>query len=388
MRRIYLDHGATTPLDSRVVDEMLPYLRNVFGNPSSAHAFGREARKGVETARARVARALNVDLREIIFTSGGSEANYLAVRGVAHANRDRGNHIIASRIEHHSVLDTCLDLAENGFEVTWIPVDADGIVDPRDVAAALRPTTILVTVMLVNNEVGTVQPVKEIAALAREAGALCHTDAVQGFGKTALDVQELGVDMLSVSAHKIYGPKGAGALYLREGTAWQPLNRGGGQENKRRPGTENVAGIVGLGAAADLAVRNLEAEAAHVRALRDQLADQILRHIPGVHFSGHRELRVPHNAHFCIEGVTGADLLAGLDAAGIAVSVASACAVGSGALSHVLRAMGIPDELARGSLRVTLGRANTEADVHVFADTLERLVREARQRPRRETDSC
>ena len=379
MQRVYLDHGATTPVDPRVVDEMLPYLREVFGNPSSGHAFGREARKGVEQARIRVARALNAEPRDIVFTSGGAEANHLAVRGAAYANRGRGNHIVASRIEHHSVLDTCLDLARNGFEVTWVPVGADGIVDPRAVAAAVRPTTILVTVMLVNNEVGTVQPLKEIAALTRARGLLCHTDAVQGFGKVAVDVQDLGVDMLSISAHKIYGPKGAGALFLRPGIAWQPLNRGGGQEGKRRPGTENVPGIVGLGAAAELAVAHLEAEAAHVRNLRDRLVQAVLARIPGARLSGHPVLRVPHNAHFCIEGVAGAGLLAGLDAAGVAVSAASACAAGSGAPSHVLQAMGIPDELAAGSLRVTLGRGNTEADVDYFLESLERLVREARR---------
>jgi len=380
VRRIYLDHGATTPLDPRVLDEMLPYLREVFGNPSSAHAFGREAREGVEKARIRVARALNADPREIVFTSGGSEANYLAVRGAAYANRDRGNHIVASRIEHHSVLDTCLDLAEHGYEVSWVPVNEDGIVDPRKVAALLRPTTILVTVMLANNEVGTIQPVREIAALARERGVLCHTDAVQGFGKMAVDVQNLGVDMLSISAHKIYGPKGAGALYLRAGTRWQPLNHGGGQEARRRPGTENVPGIVGLGAAAALAVAELEHETAQVRVLRDRLVSEVLRRIPGARLSGHPVRRVPHNAHFCFEGVAGGALLAGLDAAGVAVSAASACAAGSGTPSHVLQAMGFADELAAGALRVTLGRGNTAADVDLFVETLERLVEKARQK--------
>lgn len=379
-KKVYLDHGATTPLDPRVVDEMLPYLKEVFGNPSSGHAFGREARKGIETARTRVARGLNVDPQEIVFTSGGSEANHLAVRGTVYANRERGRHLIASRIEHHSVLDTCLDLDEKGFEVSWIPVDAAGMVDPRDVAAALRPTTILVTIMLVNNEVGTLQPIKEIAALVRESGALCHTDAVQGFGKIPLDVRDLGVDLLSISAHKICGPKGAGVLYLREGTVWEPLSRGGSQEQRRRPGTENVAGIVGLGVAAELAVRNLETETVHVRTLRDKLVNAVLHRIPGAHFSGHRDLRVPHNAHFCIEGVAGSNLLADLDTAGMAVSAAPACVSGSGASSHVLRAMGLPDELARGALRVTLGRGNTETDIDMFTDTLEQLVREARER--------
>lgn len=381
MRRVYLDHGATTPLDPQVVEEMLHFLKDSFGNPSSGHAFGREARAGVEKARVRVARALNVDTSEVVFTSGGSEANYLAVRGTARANRVRGRHIVASRIEHHSVLDTCLDLAENGYEVTWLPVDANGLVEPADVAAALRPTTILVSVMLVNNEVGTIQPVREIAALAREAGVLCHTDAVQGFGKTPLDAWELGVDLLSISAHKIYGPKGAGALYLREGTRWEPLNQGGSQERRRRPGTENVAGIVGLGTAAELAVKNLQAESAHMKVLRDRLVDTVLGRIAGVRLSGHRDFRVPHNAHFCIEGVAGADLLGGLDEAGVAVSAASACAAGSGSPSHVLQAMGFPDELALGSLRVTLGRGNTEADIALFAETLERLVGKARKRP-------
>ncbi len=382
MQRIYLDNGATTSPDARVVDEMLTYLRRAFGNPSSGHTFGREAREGVEKARIRVARGLGAGPREIVFTSGGSEANYLALRGVAYANRDRGRHIVASQIEHHSVLDTCLDLAREGFEISWVPVDGFGIVDPQDVAASLKPTTILVSVMLANNEVGTIQPVREIAALAREAGALCHTDAVQGFGKMPVDVQELGVDLLSISAHKIYGPKGTGALYLREGTAWKPLNYGGGQEWGRRPGTENVAGIVGLGMAAELAVGELETEAVHVGNLRDRLVEQVLRRVPGARLSGHRERRIPHNAHFLITGATGFELLAGLDAEGVAVSAASACAAGSGASSHVLRAMGIPNELALSAVRVTLGRGNTAQEIDRFVDMLERLAGQVRARNR------
>lgn len=374
MRRIYLDHGATTPLDPRVVDKMLTYLRGTFGNPSSGHVFGREAREGIEKARVRVARGLGADPREIIFTSGGSEANYLALRGAAYANRERGRHIVASQIEHHSVLDTCRDLEREGFEVSWVPVDEWGLVDPGDVAAVLRPTTILVSVMLANNEVGTIQPVGEIAALARTAGALCHTDAVQGFGKMAVNVRELGVDLLSISAHKIYGPKGAGALYLRNGTNWRPLNYGGGQEWGRRPGTENVAGIAGLGMAAELAVAELETEAARVGALRDRLVEQVLLRVPGARLTGHRERRIPHNAHFLIAGVAGFELLAGLDAEGVAVSAASACAAGSGAPSHVLQAMGVPNELAMGAVRVTLGRGNTTEEVDRFVDLLERLV--------------
>ncbi|MEW6540119.1 MAG: cysteine desulfurase family protein [Bacillota bacterium] len=380
MRRIYLDHGATTPPDPRVVDEMLTCLKNIFGNPSSRHTFGREARDAVEKARVRVARGLGADPREIVFTSGGSEANYLALRGAAYANRDRGRHLVASRIEHHSVLDTGRDLEREGFEVSWIPVDDSGLVNPGDVAAALRPATILVSVMLANNEVGTIQPVREIAALARSAGALVHTDAVQGFGKTPVDVRELGVDLLSISAHKIHGPKGAGALYLREGTNWRPLNRGGGQERGRRPGTENVAGIVGLGMAAELAAGELEAEAARVGALRERLVEQVLARLPRARLTGHREQRVPHNAHFLIAGVAGFELLAGLDAEGVAVSAASACAAGSGAPSHVLQAMGVPDELALGAVRVTLGRGNTTEEVDRFVDVLERLVGEIRSR--------
>ncbi len=380
MRRIYLDHGATTPSDPGVIAEMLTYLRESFGNPSSRHTFGREARDAVEKARVRVARGLGADPREIVFTSGGSEANYLALRGVACANRDRGRHLVVSRIEHHSVLDTGRDLEREGFEVSWIPVDGSGLVNPGDVAAALRPATILVSVMLANNEVGTIQPVREIAAHARAAGALVHTDAVQGFGKMPVDVRELGVDLLSISAHKIYGPKGAGAMYLREGTNWRPLNRGGGQERGRRPGTENVAGIVGLGMAVELAAGELEAEAARVGALRERLVEQVLARLPGARLTGHREQRVPHNAHFLIAGAAGFELLAGLDAEGVAVSAASACAAGSGASSHVLQAMGVPDELALGAVRVTLGRGNTTEEVDRFVEVLERLVGEIRSR--------
>ncbi len=377
-RKVYLDHNATTPVDRAVVQAMLPYLHEKFGNPSSLHLYGREVRAGVEEAREKVAQALGADPKEIVFTSGGTEADFLALRGAAYANRKRGRHIITSAVEHHAVLDTCEMLAEEGFEVTVVPVDRHGMVDPGRVAGEIRPDTILISVMHANNEVGTIQPVREIGLLARERDIVFHTDAVQSFGKIPVDVRELNADLLSISAHKIYGPKGAGALWIRRGCRWSPINRGGGQERQRRPGTENVPGIIGLGEACRLAVSNLDDEARTLKTLRDRMVSYVKENFKGVWINGHPGKRLPNSAHFSFEGIEGEALLLDLDLNGIAVSSGSACSSESSVSSHVLLAMGIPDEVARCSIRVSLGKENTKEDVDYFLEVLTNTVNRLR----------
>ncbi|MFZ5898072.1 MAG: cysteine desulfurase NifS [Bacillota bacterium] len=377
-RKVYLDHNATTPVDRAVVQAMLPYLHEKFGNPSSLHFYGREVRAGVEDAREKVAQALGADPMEIVFTSGGTEADFLALRGAAYANRKRGKHIITSAVEHHAVLDTCEMLAEEGFEVTVVPVDRHGMVDPERVAGEIRPDTILISIMHANNEVGTVQPVREIGLLARERDIVFHTDAVQSFGKIPVNVRELNADLLSISAHKIYGPKGAGALWIRRGCRWSPINRGGGQERRRRPGTENVPGIIGLGEACRLAVSNLDDEARTLKALRNRMVNYVKENFKGVWINGHPEKHLPNSAHFSFEGIEGEALLLDLDLNGIAVSSGSACSSESSVSSHVLLAMGIPDEVARCSIRVSLGKENTEEDVDYFLEVLTNTVNRLR----------
>ncbi|MBO8129126.1 MAG: cysteine desulfurase [Peptococcaceae bacterium] len=379
MRYVYLDHGATTPINTEVLNEMMPYLTDHFGNPSSGHAVGKTAREGIERARLRVAEGIGARCDEIVFTSGGSEADYLAIRGTAYANRHRGRHIITCAIEHPAVLETCRALSEEGYLITEVPVDRYGLVDPEQVRRSIRPDTILITIMLVNNEVGTIQPVKEIAHIGHQYDIIVHSDAVQAVGKIPVDVNELGVDLLSLSAHKLYGPKGAGALYIRRDTPWQPLNRGGGQEGGRRPGTENVPGIVGLGKAVELAVKSLSPEAKRLSSLRDYIVERTLGEIPGTSLNGHRLQRVPHNAHFLIEGVDGKELLTALNKRGIAVSGGAACHAGTSSLSHVLQAMiGCPAGPVT-TLRVTLGSENTANDAAFFVDTLKELVLQLRK---------
>ncbi len=378
MRRIYFDHAATTPVRPEVREAMEPYLTTTFGNPSSIHWFGREARRGIEQAREQVANLIGSRPEEIIFTSGGTEADNMAIIGVALANEKKGHHIITSTIEHHAVLDSCQYLEKRGYQVTYLPVGEDGLVRVKDLEAALTPETVLITVMHANNEVGTVQPIAEIGRIARERGIFFHTDAVQTVGKIPFTVEELKVDMLSLSGHKIYGPKGIGALYIRKGTKMQKLLHGGGQERRRRPGTENVSGIVGLGKAAELAAVEVLNEGERLRLLRDRLISGLQSQISYVKLNGHPTKRLPHNVNICIEFIEGESILLSLDMRGIAASSGSACTSGSLEPSHVLLAMGIPHEVAHGSLRVTLGRDNTNEDIDYLLETLPEIVERLR----------
>ncbi|MGI9953000.1 cysteine desulfurase NifS [Moorellaceae bacterium AZ2] len=378
MRRVYLDHSATTPVRPEVLEEMLPFLKEEFGNPSTIYSWGREAKKAVEEARARVAALIGAQPEEIVFTSGGTEADNMALIGAAYANQNKGKHIITSSIEHHAVLDTAQYLMRQGFKVTFLPVTPEGLVRVEDVAQAITDETILISIMHVNNEVGTIQPVQEIGKLARERGIIFHTDAVQSVGKIPVDVQDLNVDLLTASAHKIYGPKGVGCLYIRKGTRIQPLLHGGGQERKRRAGTENVPGIVGFGKAAELAGKELESEGRRLRALRDKLIDGVLASIEETRLNGDRQQRSPINANFSFRYVEGESILLSLDMKGIAASSGSACTSGSLDPSHVLLAMGIPHEIAHGSVRMTLGRDNTEEDIDYVLEVLPDIIQRLR----------
>mgnify|MGYP000014396662 FL=1 len=380
MRRVYLDHSATTPVRKEVADLVYSYMTTYFGNPSSIHSFGREAKKAMEVAREQVADLIGAKPEEIIFTSGGTEADNLAVIGTAFANQKKGKHVITSAIEHHAVLDSFKYLEKQGFKVTYVPVDKNGLVDPDDVAKAITDETTLISIMHVNNEVGTIQPIKEIAELAKSKNKniIVHTDGVQSVGKIPVNVDDLQVDLLSASSHKIYGPKGVGCLYVRKGTKIEPTHHGGGQERKRRPGTENLPGIVGFGKAAELAKQELEQEMKRLTELRDMLIDGILERIPDVKLNGDRIKRVPGNVNVSIRYVEGESLLLSLDMKGIAASSGSACTSGSLDPSHVLLAMGIPHEIAHGSLRMTLGRDNTKEDIEYVLDTLPEIVKRLR----------
>lgn len=379
MRRVYLDHSATTPVRPEVLEAMLPFLKDTYGNPSSIHSFGQEGKKALEESREKVAAAIGASPDEIIFTSGGTEADNLAIIGTARAYAKKGRHIIISSIEHHAALDSAKYLEKQGFQVTYLPVTGEGLVQVEDVARAIRPDTILISVMHVNNEVGTVQPVAEIGRLARERGILFHTDAVQSLGKLPVNVKEIQADLVAISSHKIYGPKGVGALYVRRGVRLEPLFYGGGQERKRRPGTENLPGIVGFGRAVELIIPEMETEAARLSALRDRLLDGIVERIDDVVVTGSRQHRVCNNASFCVKYVEGESMLLLLDMQGVAASSGSACTSGSLDPSHVLLAMGIPVEVAHGSLRMTLGRQNTEEDVDYVLEVLPPIVDRLRQ---------
>ncbi|WAM34672.1 cysteine desulfurase NifS [Caldicellulosiruptor morganii] len=378
-RSVYFDHAATTPLKREVLDEMMPYLTEQYGNPSTIYKLGREAKKAIENARERVAKALNADVQEIFFTSGGTESDNWALKGVAFANKDKGRHIITTTIEHHAVLHPLKYLEGLGFEVTYVPVEPNGIVDPQKIKEAIRDDTILISVMLANNEIGTIQPVKQIAKIAKEKGIIVHTDAVQAVGQIPVDVKDLGVDLLSLSAHKFYGPKGVGALYIKKGTKIHPFSHGGAQERNRRAGTENVAGIVGLGKAIELATANLSEYANRLQKLRDKLIDGVLSKIDHVRLNGDRHNRLPNNANFSFEFIEGESLLLMLDMKGIAASSGSACTSGSLDPSHVLLAIGLEHEVAHGSLRITLGEDNTEEDIDYLLEVLPEIVSRLRE---------
>ena len=384
---VYLDHAGTTPLDPKVLEAMVPYFSQRFGNPSSLHSVGQEARYALDEARERVAGVLNCRPREVVFTAGGTESDNAAIHGVATALHETGNHIVTSSVEHHAVLHTCQYLESQGFEVTYLPVDADGMVQPEAVYNAINERTTLVTIMYGNNEIGTINPISEIAkAIKKRAEELSrtivfHTDAVQAAGYLSLDVASLGVDLLSLSGHKFHGPKGTGVLYIKRGVPYLPLIHGGGQERERRSGTENIPGIIGLSLALEAANSAREATSQHCSALRDQIIESVLERIPGSRLNGHATQRLPNNANFSFTGVEGEPILLGLDMAGIAASSGSACSSGSLEPSHVLLALGQSAEIARGSLRITLGRDNTEEEVEYLLGVLVDLVQRLRQLP-------
>ncbi len=376
-RRVYLDHNASTPVHPEVVAEMLPFLTERFGNPSSVHAFGREAREGLDLAREKVARLLGVRPDEVVFTSGGTESDNFALKGLAEA-RGKG-HIITSRIEHHAVLRTCQALESLGFAVTYLPVDKHGMVDPDDVRRAIRPDTFIVSVMHANSEIGTVQPIAAIGAVAREHDITFHVDAVQTFGKIPVEVEAWGIDLLSCSAHKIYGPKGVAALFIRRGTKMVSVQHGGEHERRRRAGTENVASIVGFGKAAEVRARDMAEEGTRLRALRERLWEGISARVPDVRLNGHPTARVPGTVNLGFRHVESESIVLGLDLKGIAVSAGSACTSGNVEPSYVLVAMGVALEWAMGAVRCSLGRETTAEDVDYVIDCAVPLVRKLRE---------
>ena len=376
MKRIYLDHAATTAVDPEVVKAMLPYFGERFGNASTLYSYGQEAREAMEEARGKIARFIGAKKpQEIVFTSGGTESDNYAICGIAWANQKKGNHIITTSIEHHAVLNTCKLLGKMGFKVTYLPVDSYGLVDPDEVKKNITPKTILITIMHANNEVGTIEPIAEIGRIAREKGIYFHTDAVQSLGHIPVNVDELQVDLLSASAHKLYGPKGVGILYIRKDTRIESFLHGGDQENRRRAGTENVAGIVGFGKACELADRDMEKKAQRLSFLRDKLITGILEKIEFSQLNGHPTKRLPGNVNVSIKYVEGESILLKLNAKNICASSGSACTSSILEPSHVLTAMGVPHDVAHSSLRFTLGRENTEEDVDYALEVLPDIVK-------------
>ncbi len=371
---IYMDNAATTQMKKQVIDEMMPYFSEKYGNPSSVYSLGSQSKRAIEEARQKVANTINADKREIFFTGGGSEADNWAIKGIAYGNISKGNHIITTKIEHHAILHTCQYLEKKGFEVTYLDVDQYGLIDLEQLKNAITDKTILISVMFANNEIGTIQPIKEIGEIAKERNIYFHTDAVQAMGNIRIDVKELNIDLLSLSAHKFYGPKGIGTLYVRQGVKIDPLISGGGQERNRRAGTENVPAIVGLGKAIELAYENLEEHNNRLTSLRDSLIEKIRANIPYVRLNGHPTLRLPGNVNFCFQFIEGESLLLSLDMEGIAGSSGSACTSGSLDPSHVLLAIGLPHEVAHGSLRLSLGDFNTEEELDYVVEKLVKIV--------------
>lgn len=379
MRRIYLDHNATTPLRPEVLEAMLSYYKNVFGNASTIYSFGQEARKAVDDAREALACLIGAEPKEIVFTSGGTEADNFALKGVASALKGKGGHIVISSIEHHAVLFTCKYLEKMGKKITYLPVDKYGWLDPERVKEAITNQTILISIIHANNEIGTIEPIAEIGKIARTCGVYFHTDAVQTVGKIPINVNELGIDLLSLSAHKFYGPKGVGALYIRKGTKIHPLFHGGEQERKRRAGTENVPCIVGLGEAAKIASKEMKQEYSHVKELRDKLENKIKDNIDYIRLNGHRTERLPSTSNISFEFIEGESLILNLDLKGIAASTGSACASGSLEPSHVLLAIGVPPAIAQGSIRFSLGRDNQKEDIDYTVENLVEIVGRLRE---------
>lgn len=377
-KRIYVDNAATTKVAPEVVEAMLPYFTENFGNPSSIYAEGREAKKAIERAREQVAKAIGADPKEIYFTGSGSEADNWALRSTAKALKSKGNHIITSSVEHHAVLHTCQDLEKQGYEVTYLPVDKYGMVSPEDVKAAIKDTTIMISIMTANNEIGTIMPIAEIGEIAKSAGIVFHTDAVQAVGNVHIDVNEMNIDMLSLTGHKFHGPKGSGALFVRNGVRLISFITGGAQERMRRAGTENVPGIVGLGKAIEMATANINQKQKKLTALRDAYIKKVLETIPYSHLNGHPTKRLPGNANISFEFIEGEGMLLSLDIKGISASSGSACTSGSLDPSHVLLAIGLKHEEAHGSLRVSFGEDNTMEDVNYIADSLKEIVERLR----------
>ncbi len=375
---IYLDHAATTAARPEVVQEMLPYFTELYGNPSSIYNFSAKSKEAINTARKIIGDSLHTDAANIYFTAGGSEADNWALKATAEAYGNKGKHIITSKIEHHAILHTAEYLERHGFDVTYVGVDENGIVKMDELRKAIRPDTILISVMFANNEIGTIQPIKEIGQLAHEHGILFHTDAVQAYGQVPIDVEDLNIDMLSASSHKLNGPKGIGFLYIRKGVKIRSFVHGGAQERARRAGTENVPGIVGLGKAVSIAVDTMEERSSSETQLRDYLIDRILSEIPYVRLNGHRKKRLPNNVNVSFQFIEGESLLIMLDMAGICGSSGSACTSGSLDPSHVLLAIGLPHEIAHGSLRLTLGDENTREEMDYVVDNLKRIVERLR----------
>lgn len=377
-KTIYFDHAATTSVKPEVLEAMIPYFTERYGNPSSIYSLGRENKKTIDDAREKVAKALNAQPKEIFFTSGGSESDNWALKGIAFANQAKGKHIITTNIEHHAILNTCKFLVKQGFEVTYVPVDEKGLVHVEDIEKAIRPDTILISVMFANNEIGTIQPIKEIGKLAKEKGIYFHTDAVQAVGNIPIDVNDMNIDMLSLSAHKFYGPKGVGVLYIRDGVRILPFIHGGEQERGKRASTENVAGIVGLGKAIELATSNIDIYNKKLLQFRDRAIKEILEKIPYSRLNGDSNNRLPGNVNISFEFIEGESILLMLDMKGICASSGSACTSGSLDPSHVLLAIGLPHEIAHGSLRLTFGEENTQEDLDYLLETLPPIIERLR----------
>ncbi|MHB1456346.1 MAG: cysteine desulfurase NifS [Armatimonadota bacterium] len=372
--RIYLDHAATTPVHPDAAEAMRPYMTEKYGNPSSLHSFGQEAKRALDAARDLIADSIGASPAEIYFTSGGTESDNLALIGVSSAMASKGNHIITSSIEHHAVLETCAYLSTKGFNITYLPVDEYGIVDPESVKNAVTDKTVLVSIIHANNEIGTIEPISQIAEFTRASGIALHTDAVQTVGHIPVDVDALGVDLLSLTAHKFYGPKGIGALYVRKGTRIAPLIHGGSQERNRRAGTENIPGIIGMAKALEISIVEMAMTSTNDLKLRTLLINGLLKAIPGIQVNGHPHLRLSNNANISVPGVEGESMLLMLDMKGIAASSGSACSSGALEPSHVLKALGVPFELAQGTLRFSIGRSNTEAEIDCTIESLKAIV--------------
>lgn len=379
MENIYFDNAATTKLDEEVLQEMIPYLKENYGNASSIYKIGRESRKAVEESREKIARILNCKPNEIYFTAGGSESDNTAIKGIARANKKKGNHIITSKIEHPAVLETCKQLEKEGFEVSYISVDENGIINLEELKKTIKPATVLITIMFANNEIGTIQPIEKIGEIAKENNIYFHTDAVQAVGSVKIDVKKLNIDSLSLSGHKFYGPKGIGALYVGTGVKFEKFVDGGHQERNKRAGTENVAGIVGIGKAIELAYNNLDEHNNKIKELRDYYVEQVKEKIPYIKINGDMEKRLPGNSNISFRFIEGEGLLLNLDLKGICASSGSACTSGSLDPSHVLLAIGLPHEIAHGSLRITIGKYNTKEEIDYLVKNLVEIVNRLRE---------